>query len=1146
MVAPYQVDRYRILKLLGQGGMGKVYRAYDPDLDREVVLKFISLLDSGIDDEGRDRFLQEVRMAGSLNHPHIVTIYDVVLERESPYVVMEFLRGGNLKERLKQKLLSWQEAFTLLQPLVEALAYAHRAGIIHRDVKPENVMFAGNEANTLKLVDFGLARRQGGKGLTQLGAVIGTPAYMSPEQARGEIVDGRTDIFALGIILVEAMTGHNPLYKGSPFSTVLELASDQQLDLALLNDIVPPPVIRLIKKAIAKNRNERYSSCEILLSDIINCLGDQVESPKIPFSSPPLTGRLTRGPRLRVAGDIHLTAEVETVLRTMFSQFSQVAIEGEFGQGFSGSHVFRVRLVERGGRTQLPAVIKIAPIGLIQEEWRAYHTWVENTLPNIARIDGSPTFPPHSLWGGLRYVLVGGGTFTVKSLHEYYQEASLDDLLWILEDRLFQIMGQNWWWDNRTDRTFQMQTDYDTLLPINLLVRPAKILDKGNVYSVEISNISTLPTIAIGDQIKLKGFMITKVDPKQQQVTLNFPLEPAERPSISYRIRLVDVPDISHYRVGNIIDVIQGKVVATRHNLLINMVRQVLGETVDLSAERLPWPTHQTGSFPVSLPNPLLTYQSLLQNFTTVKISTIHGDLNLENILIDPATREVSLIDFATVRRGHALHDLLRLETDVVIRLVSLALAEAKLPLETLYSFYEQLQQTTLYPEQTASFYPSWPALKKPFKMLQAIRRMARKCLFNLDDWQEYHQGLILYLLGALKFASLQPLPPAPLPGQTVFWSAAVVQHLLETSPDHQVQRPEQRSRFFTTLAKEPIDEIESPFGTMRSDSKMYIEREVDQHCHEQINAAHAVTLFIQAPRQMGKSSLMRRVLEQAKETQQKPFVFIDFQKFPEDYFNEEDKFLVEFCLMIGEALGLPEAIDRYWQGRRTNIMKCSRYMSEYVIPHLNEPFILAMDEVERILSSPFRTNFFGMLRTWHNDRVYDENFAKLTLFLSSSTEPYLFIENPNQSPFNVAEVFSLQDFTRPEVEELNQRHHFPLTQQQVSDLMDLVNGHPFLTRLGLYLVATGKFTPDTLITQSAEDTGPFGDHLRYYLLRVLQKSELRQALTHICRHHAYPENQMFYRLKGAGLIKQEGKQVILRNRLYDRYFKERFNVRGN
>jgi hypothetical protein len=201
------------------------------------------------------------------------------------------------------------------------------------------------------------------------------------------------------------------------------------------------------------------------------------------------------------------------------------------------------------------------------------------------------------------------------------------------------------------------------------------------------------------------------------------------------------------------------------------------------------------------------------------------------------------------------------------------------------------------------------------------------------------------------------------------------------------------------------------------------------------------------------------------------------------------------------------------------------------------------MDEVERMQTVPFRANFFGMLRTWHNNRVYEESFAKMSLFLSSSTDPYLLIDNPHQSPFNVATLVALEDFSSQEVHELNQRHGSPLTPEQVTELMNLVNGHPFLTRLALYQLADGKIDMPTLLTQAGEDAGPFGDHLRHYLLRILKNPELRQALVRIVHDHTHKEDALFYRLKGAGLVRKTGKQVTFRNNLYERYFKERLNA---
>jgi hypothetical protein len=855
------------------------------------------------------------------------------------------------------------------------------------------------------------------------------------------------------------------------------------------------------------------------------------------LSASPAASSPPGGPNIRVAGSISLTAEVKAVLRTMFSDFSQIAVEAEFGRGFSGSRAFRVRLVEAGGKAHLPAVVKIALRGSIHKEWQAYQAWVEHTLPNIARLEGSPILLPDSLWGGLRYALVGSGTFEVQSLHDYYQRASADDVCWMLENRLFKIMGENWWLDNRTDRAFQMQADYDILLPVNLLIRFDRSLPEADTHLVEPSDNLSVSSVTGGDQVHLKGLVINKVDLKRRQLTLNVPPVPGGWPPASYRIRVEDVPDIARYRVDDVIDSIKGVVIATRHDLLVDLASQALWQAGDLSAERL------TLSGELSLPNPLLTYQGLLQDFLTVNISTIHGDLNLENILIDPATRDVSLIDFATVCQGHALRDLLRLETEVVIMLIPPALANAGLPPEIICPFYEQLHQATLhYSGQAASSNLPSVVLEKPFKMLWVIRKMARKCLFNSDDWREYYQGLVIYLLGALKFERLQDLPTAPLPRQVAFWGAATAQHLLEACLSQPKQSPEPSLIVSTAPEIELLFETEPPYGTMRPDSRFYIERAADDLCWQQIAGSQAVTLFVQAPMQMGKSSLMRRVLYQAEKVQHKRSAFVDFQQFTQQSFNDEENFFIQLCLMIGDALGVPEAIDEYWQGRRTNLVKCSRYLSEHIIPTFKGSFILAMDEVERMLTCDFRANFLGMLRTWHNNRVYDENFARMTLFLSSSTDSYLLIDNPHQSPFNVATLVPLRDFTIEEVRELNRRHNSPLNQVQVKDLMDLVNGHPFLTRLALYQVTLGKIDMPTLLAQATEDTGPFGDHLRHYLRRVLRQPELKQALVRICHAHTWEESPVFYRLKEAGLIKKQGERVVLRNNLYGRYFKERLN----
>jgi len=777
---PNQIGHYEILELLGRGAMSTVYRAYDPDFDREVALKLITpQYPIEVEpDEWRQRFRRGVRTAAGLNHPHIVTVYGGDLERKLPYMVMELLTGGTLKERLLEKSLPWREALTLLYPLCQALAYAHRAGVIHRDVEPGNVMFAGDEADTLKLVDFGLARLQDlpeEQRITQTGFVMGTPAYMSPEQVRGEVVDGRTDIFSLGIIFFETIAGRNPLDRGKRLSTLTETMSDRPIDTSPLVGKAPPEVIRLVERAVAKNREQRYPNCEALLADLDRCLGTQARASTAFPASSLSTSTPLHCPVIKKARNIHLNPEMEAVLRAMFSDFDSIAVEAEFGYGLSGGRAFRVSPVKSGRPAQLPAVVKIAPIGLIQQEWEAYKTWVENTLPGIARIEFAPISLPGIPWGGLRYALVGAGVFEIQSLHDYYYKASTDDLLWVLEKNLFRIMGPRWWLNSQAELVFQMQADYDALLPVNLLIKPINASPEGDTRLIEPGSLPP-PPIATGDHVRIKGFVITEVDEKQQQLTINLPPTVEGLPSGSYRLRLENVSDIGRYQVGHVLDSVYGKVTATRDDLLAQQASQAIGKTIDSSME---WLASLGG---LSLPNPLETYQDLLYNFLEVRISTIHRDLNLENILVDQ-NKNVTLIDFATARRGHVLHDLLRLETEVVTKLIPEALARAELPPETIHAFYQQLHYAALHPDQFIS--PKLPhvGLEKPFRMLVAIRKMARRCLFNQDDWTEYYQGLTLYLLGALKFKNLDELPEAPLPKQVAFWGAATIQKLPPRGP---------------------------------------------------------------------------------------------------------------------------------------------------------------------------------------------------------------------------------------------------------------------------------------------------------------------------------------------------------------------------
>jgi hypothetical protein len=217
--------------------------------------------------------------------------------------------------------------------------------------------------------------------------------------------------------------------------------------------------------------------------------------------------------------------------------------------------------------------------------------------------------------------------------------------------------------------------------------------------------------------------------------------------------------------------------------------------------------------------------------------------------------------------------------------------------------------------------------------------------------------------------------------------------------------------------------------------------------------------------------------------------------------------------------------------------------MSRQLLKVLGNPLVLVMDEVESVFDTEFRSDFFGMLRNWHNNRATTPIWKQLDLVLVTSTEPYQLIENLNQSPFNVGQVIELIDFDGSQVADLNQRHGSPLNPAQTQQLMALLAGHPYLVRRALYLVASQQMTVMELFAQATADRGPFGDHLRYHLFRMNDKPELVQGLLEVIRQQRCSNERIFFRLRGAGLVRREGQLVLPRCQLYADYFRE--HLRG-
>ena len=256
--------RYEILGVVGRGNMGAVYKARDPRIDRLVAIKTISLVGQEATDEReyRERLFQEARAAGRLSHAGIVTIFDVGEEPEShdPFIVMEYVAGQSLDqylERFPGKKMLPGRALELVQEISEALDYAHRQGVIHRDIKPTNILIT--EEGHAKIADFGIAKLNQSR-LTMPGQVFGSPAYMAPEQIEGEDADGRADLFSLGVILYSILTGHRPFQGNSTATVAFKVVHRLPLPVTALEADLPKELDAVVSRAIAKDPAERYQT----------------------------------------------------------------------------------------------------------------------------------------------------------------------------------------------------------------------------------------------------------------------------------------------------------------------------------------------------------------------------------------------------------------------------------------------------------------------------------------------------------------------------------------------------------------------------------------------------------------------------------------------------------------------------------------------------------------------------------------------------------------------------------------------------------------------------------------------------------------------------------------------------------------------
>ncbi len=284
------LGRYEVIGELGQGAMGIVYKAKDPLIDRVVAIKTISL---GLAQDGKDeyeqRFYQEAKAAGRLSHPNIVTIYDVGKSGDVAYIAMEFLHGRELRDMMNSEgLLPVDHVLDIAVQVASGLAYAHEHDIVHRDVKPSNIMVIRD--GHVKITDFGIARMASAGVHTQTGMVLGSPKYMSPEQVMGKTLDQRSDIFSLGVMLYEMLTGIAPFNGENVNAIMYQTLNAVPAPPNTINAKAPEMLNFIVAKALAKNIDDRYFDAKDFATDLRACRDTMPRSGKQLDVAPPVGG----------------------------------------------------------------------------------------------------------------------------------------------------------------------------------------------------------------------------------------------------------------------------------------------------------------------------------------------------------------------------------------------------------------------------------------------------------------------------------------------------------------------------------------------------------------------------------------------------------------------------------------------------------------------------------------------------------------------------------------------------------------------------------------------------------------------------------------------------------------------------------------
>ena len=336
----------------------------------------------------------------------------------------------------------------------------------------------------------------------------------------------------------------------------------------------------------------------------------------------------------------------------------------------------------------------------------------------------------------------------------------------------------------------------------------------------------------------------------------------------------------------------------------------------------------------------------------------------------------------------------------------------------------------------------------------------------------------------------------------------------------------------------QPVAEPELPMGQVELASAFYMERPgIDQRCYEAI-AKPGALIRIKAPRQMGKTSLMARILQRGTLLGYRT-VPLSFQLADSKVFADLDQFLQWFCAVVALELQLPARLSDYWNGIFGSKVSCKSYFERYLLANITEPLVLGLDEVDRVLQYPELTSdFFGLLRAWHEEAKNREIWRKLRLVVVHSTEVYIPLDM-NQSPFNAGVPVELLEFDKTQIQDLVCLHDLNWNHTQVEELMRMIGGHPYLVRLAMYKVSSLKVTLEQLLQEAATEAGIYSNHLRRQLETLQKCPELALGFKKVVTlpQPIELDSMQIYKLHSMGLVQRHNNNVTPRCNLYREYF---------